>query len=148
PTLALPKIMDLGSTVSSGAGASAVLKVKYAITGLANPPVGPTVFIGGVNSDTATVDAYYDASNGNTVGSIVPAGVKFATITGSTAVGSVAVATGTYSLTELLTWDGTAAGKFLSSDVHLDTVPEPASVALLGGVLLFTANMLRRKKRA
>ena len=142
PSLTLPEIMDLGSTLH-GTGAQ-IMTVKYAVQGLTNPPVGPAVMIGSTSFDPlATVNAYYDALNGNTVGSTVPAGVNFQTITDNVITGGAVNVTGTYSLTELLTFQGT----FLSSDVHLNTVPEPASVALLGGVLLFTANMLRRKQK-
>lgn len=142
PGLSLPKIMDLASTLN-GSGTQ-LITVKYAVTGFTQPPVGPTVIIASTSFDPgATVKAYQDPLNGNTVGSTTPAGTQFASITNSVLSGGSVAVTGTYSLTELLTFQGT----FLSSDVHLDAVPEPASVTLLGGLLLVTASMLRRRQK-
>jgi hypothetical protein len=144
PILSLPAIMDLGSQLQ-GAG---TITVKFAVTGLTNPPVGPKVVLGGPGlAQGASLSAWYDSGNGNTIGSTTPAGVQFGTATfsgGQTVFSGSTSVTGTYSLTELLTYNGNN-GAFLSSDISLNAVPEPASVALLGGVLLFSASLLRRK---
>jgi hypothetical protein len=51
-----------------------------------------------------------------------------------------------YSLTLVATINGITAG-VASFDAAIDAVPEPVSVSMLGGVLLFTATAIRRKLR-
>jgi hypothetical protein len=41
----------------------------------------------------------------------------------------------------------TTGSGFLSGDFQVDIVPEPASVVLLGGILLLTARTLRRRAK-
>ena len=52
----------------------------------------------------------------------------------------------TYSLTLVASINGLNSGA-ASFDAAIDAVPEPVSVSLLGGVLLFTASAIRRKLR-
>ena len=51
-----------------------------------------------------------------------------------------------YSLTIVATLNGISAGS-ASFDAALDAVPEPATMALLGAVLLFSGSAIRRKLR-
>ena len=62
-----------------------------------------------------------------------------------TKVGPSNITSTPYSLGLVLTLTNPTGLSTLSGDMKLDTVPEPASVMLLGGVLLLTVGGLRRK---
>src|SRR5260370_8591992 len=117
-------------------------------------------FIGNGNStmgDTVSLADY--GGNNNTV---CPAGVNACTpaSNGSTLLNSLVnqpenlgvVATGAgntvnpYSLGIVLSLINPHAGG-ASGDIQMNAVPEPASVMLLGGILLFTVSTVRRKAR-
>jgi len=74
----------------------------------------------------------------------------------SAGVGSISLTTGAgpyatspFTLEEQLKIQTTsAAGSFTSGDYSLSSVPEPTSVALLGGVLMLTFGAIRRKFQA
>ena len=86
------------------------------------------------------------------------------TVTGGTLVGTVGPLTGNvngsvtggphagpspYSMTieDVFKGNGTASVQF-STDGQVQTVPEPASVVLLGGLILFCSSRLRRRSRS
>jgi hypothetical protein len=50
-------------------------------------------------------------------------------------------------MTQVLTISTTAPGTMFSGDFELTMVPEPASIALLGGALLFVTGVMRKKLR-
>jgi hypothetical protein len=52
-----------------------------------------------------------------------------------------------YSLGLVLTLNSPTSHGGASGDIQLDGVPEPASIMLLGGVLLFTGSRLRRRSK-
>jgi hypothetical protein len=155
PAVMLPTVMDLASTLGSVSGGT--LTILWAAQGFTNPPVGPAFIVNaqgsGAGINSLTYKYNLDNSNGLLGGSgasKTASGSTFATSTSLATspfslnnVGAPAI-TGTFSLTEDLTVD-LGAGASLSSDDRLSTVPEPASIALLGAIVLVTVKGLRRK---
>ena len=98
------------------------------------------------NGSTITATGYFDAANalfhpGTLIGSTGPlAGMAFdRSFTGS---GSGST---TYSLTQVLTLNTTGPTNF-SGNFELQTVPEPASMTVLGGALLLAMGVVVRRK--
>ena len=142
--------MDLGSTALS-TGAS-TLTIKFSDVGFTTlaSPFNLTYTGGTPTNGSATGKGFVDNSN-TLYGTASQIGSTLGPFTGgfnaSTSGGS---GTPLYSLTEqvALTSTGLNSSTF-STDLSLTgvAVPEPASVALLGGVLLLTARTIRRRMR-
>lgn len=141
--------LDLAS-VNLALGANAgLLTITTSQTGYTatapqfNFQVGGTSSLGGSSSFSAyggNSNTLFDTSH--QIGSTL-------TFPGSPYSGSITGGGNTvnpYSLTLVATLNGVTAGA-ASFDAAINAVPEPASVALLGGVLLFTAGAIRRKMR-
>jgi hypothetical protein len=111
-------VLNAGGTLSAPAGSSVLYE-----TFLNNANV--------LSAQTVLVGALGPFGPGAFAGSVSPAVVASAT---------------PYSLTQKLTIVFTGPG-LVSGDFELQQVPEPAGVALLGGVLLVTFGALRRKFR-
>ena len=156
PLIDLNSVDTLG--IGSGTGANA-LSLKFSSTGYSTPfaatfdaAVGGTLAVTHGLSYSAYVDTT-NALNGvqTLIGSTLsfsnpsPPGVSPLPFAGITA-GGFAAANTPYSLTQVVTISGTKGGT-TSFDASIEAVPEPATVALLGGVLLAAFGTLRRKAR-
>ena len=145
--------MDLNSiTVQSLVDGAHTLSIMFSETDYTMLDVSGLAAFGGTisnNGSTVAASAYFDdATNAlfnlgtliNTTGPL--SGPAFsATFAG----GGPAVAP--YSMTQVLNVSTTAQGTLFSGDFELTMVPEPTSVALLGGALLFVAGVARKKLR-
>jgi hypothetical protein len=103
--------------------------------------------LSGSPGGSITASAYFDESNAlfglaSPIGTTGPlgGGAFAASFTGP------GPSAAPYSLTQVLTLVTTGATNF-SGNFELQLVPEPASVALLGGVLLVTAGIVRKRFR-
>ena len=142
--------MDLGSTDATSTGPSTLI-IEFSDTGFTVGAPGfevrATGHITNSGSGTATIDSWFDNSNvlfgqGGSIATLGPFSPSY-DATGSSAGPGVPL----YSLTEQITLTSGTGGVEWSTDTTLSAVPEPASVALLGGVLLFTVSAIRRKAR-
>lgn len=164
-------LIDL-SSFNRGSGSTALgtdLTITFSGTGFVGPVSSLTSHIGGTLASGASLSysAYVDNTNTGTIlagashgPAVLPApGAPLGTLIGSTqsftnppdisfsgdTTGGSAGAI--YALTQVVTLTGTVVGSS-SFDANIDpTVPEPASVALLGGILLFSVSAIRRKVR-
>jgi hypothetical protein len=119
------------------------------VEGNGNSPLGDTVSLatygGNNNSDCAAgVNTCTPTSLGMTVlssatGLAEP--LNYSAATGGSTVNP-------YSLAIVLSLDNPTGTGTASGDIALDSVPEPTSIVLLGGVLLVTGGGLRRKFRS
>jgi len=144
-----PTILDL-NTVDTKSTAAGVLTILYSANGITGA-TGFQMQAGGTAAADSTVDftSYYNPGGAllatNTLigdtGALGP-GAFSATVGGAVLAGA-----GPYGLTEKLVETFTGAGQD-SGDFALNAVPEPASVSLLGGVLLLVAGTVRRRMRA
>lgn len=145
--------MDLNSiNVQSLAGGAHTLSIMFSETDFSLLDVTGIGAFGGTISDngSAVVASAYldDATNalfnlGTLIGTTGPlSGPAF-----STTFTGRGPAAAPYSLTQVLTVSTTAPGTMFSGDFELTMVPEPASVALLGGALLFVSGVMRKKFR-
>jgi hypothetical protein len=141
--------MDLNSVnVQSGSG-NHTLEIMFSQTDFTSTMGGFEGGFGGTigTGGTVVASAGYDTTNtlfGNgtniaSTGSLGP-GAFSATFSGG------GPGTSPYSLTQILTISTSQALTF-SGDFALTQVPEPASIVLLGGALLFVAGGIRRKMR-
>jgi PEP-CTERM motif len=144
--------LDLNSIEVSGSP-TGPLTIEWSENGVTAPlttwdmAFGGTLSLGTLKSLTNT-DYESNTNNffatDNTIGTITPTWTK--TSFSGTATGS-APASGTYSLTEVITLNSSGLTAF-SGDASLtpDPVPEPASMVLLGSVISVTVIALRRRK--
>jgi len=153
PLIDLNSVDTLGST-GSGSGANA-LNLQFSSTGYSVPfnasfvsSIGGTLAVGHSLTYQGWVDTS-DTLNGMPAGGLIGSPLTFsnppAAFAGGTA-GGFAAANSSFSLTQLVTLSGTSTGTS-SFDAQIDAIPEPASVTLLGGVLLAAFGILRRKMR-
>jgi hypothetical protein len=117
-------------------------------TGGVNSHIGGTLSNGGTFSSTA----YYDPTNSAALFQTGAGTTPLGTLNGlppsfSGDLSKLVPSSSPYGLTIVTTMNFGAAAGNGSFDSTLDPVPEPSSVALLGGVLLATATVLRRKLR-
>jgi len=147
-----PNIMDLNFNGHHTASAtSTTLTITLSDNGFIPASPGFTDLVNGNQTAGGTTTATLFGGNSNTkfdttqkIGSVL----TFTTATISAADGgSAATSVSPYSLTQVLTLTyGTAAGQ-TTGDWAVQGVPEPASVTLLGGVLLAIVSGIRRKAR-
>lgn len=142
-----------GGPPLNGTGVNA-LTIKFSADNLSSPFATPfAANIGGTlaTGHSLTYSAYVDTSNtlfgtGTQIGSTLSFSNPPASFGGSTSGGFVG-ANSPFALTEVVILSGTANGTS-SFDGNIDsTVPEPATMALLGTVLLVSGNAMRRKFR-
>lgn len=142
-----PGGIDLNSVdVGAGGGTLTIMLSDNGMSPLSNEfrlEIGGTIGGGtldvmgfGGNSDTL-FDTSHQIGSTLTFNTSPFAGETFGSVTG--------VAPYSLTIETILTFG--ALGGHTSYDASLDPVPEPSSVALLGGVLLLTAGVLRRKLR-
>jgi hypothetical protein len=149
PASVAPAIMDLNS-INVDSGGADTLTIEWSDSGF-NLPGGFLMIGGGTAAATSTMTytAYVNSNN-----ALLGTTSLLGTISGSGGVvsgtvgGAFLAPAGPYSLTEKLVMSFTAAGQD-SGDFSLNTVPEPASVTLLGGAVLGIVAVIRRRaKRA
>lgn len=138
--------LDLNSVNLTTQANAGLLTISTSADGYTNSTpqfklqVGGTSSLGGASTFTAyggNSNTLFDTSN--QIGTLSFPGSPFAnsTVGGGNTVNP-------YALTIVATLDGITAGS-ASFNAALDTVPEPASVTLLGAVLLLAGTAMRRK---
>jgi len=141
PSLA-PTALDLGIVATCSAAGCAALDVQFSDINFA--PAVPSFSETLSNSDTGgaslTQSAYYSNTN-----ALFAETTKIgSTLTGSGTTGGGAGSVAPFSLTLDQTISATGAATF-STDGNITSVPEPASLTLLGTGLLGLAGFARRK---
>jgi hypothetical protein len=160
-----PAEITLGGTVQSLVAGNNSLTVEVSDTGFLLP-AGPAALIQTVNTNTPAITAaagsltatgYYDGGNvlfcQNAPGNVCDAATGAANF-GSFLVSNPGQTSSVgvnfaipFSLDQVLTYSFTGAGTALVTSTLSAVVPEPASVALLGSVLLLTGSLIRRRNR-
>jgi hypothetical protein len=142
--------MDLttNEVVASGAG---TLTIQWSDINFLLSPGDASMTGGGTISNPAvasiTYNAYADPAGGTLFGKTVLLGsIFFNTTPFSGTAGGVAVPPAPYELMQELVYTTRGAGH-VSGDFSVEVVPEPASIALLGGILLVTVNSIRRRSK-
>ena len=158
PIFAQPE-MDLNSVDVQAGGGIHDLVIAFSDTDFSVPApqligtFGGTLTFGA--GSTVQADGYYNTTNPNVIGLADGTNLGTHSFTlgpfgpgafSGTGTGPGPGSTTPYSLTQVLSIHTTTAGSF-SGDFDINAVPEPASVALLGGILLATVNAIRRKVR-
>ena len=154
--------MDLNNvTVTSMAPGAHTLQIMFSETGFTTYGGGYGSFGGtlsnllGLSGSTVSASAYFGTYNpaclgpclfdlGNFIGTTgtIPSNGAFAQ-----SFGGPGPTGGPFSLTQVLSLNTSGAGTLFSGDFNLAVNPEPASIVLLGTVLLFTTAALGRKRR-
>jgi hypothetical protein len=149
-----PQIIDLNSvdTVNgNGTGANS-LTLKFTATNLSGPQLlGFTSAIGGTlgGQTSLTYQGYVDNTNavygtGTPIGALQSFGPG-GSFSGTVAGGGGSITAGLYSATQVVVLSGSGTFQSSSFDASIEAVPEPASVLLLGGVLVVATGAIRRK---
>lgn len=145
-------LIDLnGSNTGSGTGANALTMI-FSSTDNTGPVLGFTSHIGGTLAagHSLTYEAWVNSNNTldamqTSIGGSQSFGPGPGSFSGDVSGGSTAASL--YGLTQQVVLSGTTIGTS-SFDGAVFPVPEPASSALFGGVLLFTGLALRRKAKS
>jgi hypothetical protein len=147
-----PNFMDLNSVNTALAGTTTTLSVFFSQNNIATGFPGFNLEFGGTTTNASvTYSAFIDNGNalfGGTGGSpFASLGPFSGPFSGST--NGLVSATTPYSLTQafFITGTGAANGSSFSGNAELNPVPEPGSLALLGGGLLGLASWARRRRQ-
>jgi hypothetical protein len=144
--------LDLDSVDIAPGSSSGPLTIEWSEKGITTNDNSWTMGFGGtfVSGPGSTVSNSAYESNTNTffaqsspIGTITPTLGIGGSFSGGTG-GSLSGVTAPYSLTEVVTLDGVGPAIY-SGDASLTTAPEPASVVLLGSVVLMAVIAFRRK---
>jgi hypothetical protein len=107
-----------------------------------NVTFGPTI---SGNNATVTYQAYEDDTTKFALTNAIGPLITFHTSGSQSVSGGPAVSPSGYALTQVVTLSFADGRGNVSFDATIDPVPEPASVVLLGGILLCSATVLRRR---
>jgi hypothetical protein len=151
-------IMDLNSIdhVNASGSKAQTITLEWSATGLTPASSGFQLNIGGTIGafGSLTASLYGGVSNTlNDTSNLIGTGLNFSSppisFGGSESAFLSTVSPNPYSLTEIVTisFSGGRAGQ-ASFDYSVDTIPEPASVLLLGTVMLGAVSLIRRKVAA
>ena len=143
--------LDLNSINLAPGGNAGLLTISTSANNYTAPAPQFSFQVGGTSSLNGSLSFSAYGGNNNTLfstsqqlGSTLTFGPGVSPFAGSTNSGGIGATANPYSLTIVANLNGVTAGA-VSFDAALDAVPEPATMALLGAVLLFTASGLRRK---
>lgn len=141
--------LDLNSVNLALGGNAGLLTISASANNYTAPAPQFSLRVGGTNSLGGAVSFAGYGGNSNTLfdtSQQLGSTLTFVTdpFSGSTSSGAIGASSNPYSLTIVATLNGVTPGA-ASFDAALNAVPEPATMALLGAVLLFTASGLRRK---
>jgi len=137
--------LDLNSVnVSGGVGS---LQIMLTDTGYTSPTTGLLSEIGGTTNGTVTASQSFDPNNAEFgIGTTINQGPFVGGAFSDTQGASFPLALGPYSLTETVTINHTAAGQITSFD-YSSSVPEPASLGMLGLGLVGLGFAARRRRK-
>jgi hypothetical protein len=140
--------MDLNSVDVQATGGTHDLVLGFSENGFNNAPSGLLGSFGGTLTfgagSTVNGQAHYDTANTLFTGPLSFTIGPFGPGAFSGDKSGPGPATNPFSMTEYINLHTVGAGSF-SGDFDLQAVPEPISVSLLGGILLFVAGGVRRR---
>jgi len=155
---ASPNLMDVSfnahHTAGTGPAGAGQLTIEFSDMNFAPAVLGLVDQIGGTLTSGMSLTAQLFGAHNNTLfdtsaGNKVGADLTFSSSPFSGTDGGPVAGVSPYAMTMVLKLSiAEGATGSTTGDYSTAGIPEPASVALLGGVLLLTVNAIRRKRRA
>jgi hypothetical protein len=145
--LAAPSLIDLNSVNIAAPGAGTIT-ILFSDNWFTPASSGFTAEVGGTITGGGTIgfSAFEDPTTKFNLTNQIGSTMTFNTSPYAGTTGGAIAAPNNYALTEKVTISFGTGGGTASFDFAVNPIPEPASVALLGGVLLLTVSRLRRKR--
>jgi hypothetical protein len=141
--------MDLNSINESTPGTGTTLTVAFSQIDITLAALGYALEFGGTTTNASVIySAFYGATNAFFSGSPFATLGPFSGAFSGTTAGLIG-ATSPYSLTQafFITPTNARLGAAFSGNAELNPVPEPGTMALLGGGLLGLASWARRRRQ-